>query len=403
MAKTTDDLAELLKSDRVNLVELAVFLQDIFNRASQLSPTEIRYGEQDSNKHLTLTYTKDYASLDSIAFGSDIPATLLDELYDKLQEAFLHPAPVKFGNSVLFSLYPVSGYCTVGDIFQVVPAPPHAPRPPFSYADHPFILEFRFNGSKNDSVNLIRFLNRRTELSLLLSVLLEGQIIDSHLNHTTRHWVLIKEEDPTADLRSEYLQLGYSIPGLTAMRENFSSIGELDPMGSIHPDEYYLRFGIEGGRGLEVPADLQMSLERYHALDDKNQKRFLHACYWSHQANRIYHHSRSASYLSLVSAIECLMDEPRSRGRCKECNREWKVGPTKVFRDFIEKFAPRIPSPERNEVYQIRSKLAHGGALLPSDVPGLTPGLDPKFWESVNQYGMISEIVRSSMYNWLHQ
>ncbi len=214
MAKTAHDLKELLKSDRFNLVELAVFLQDIFKRASQLSATEFCYGEQDSNKHLTLTYAKDYASLASIAFGSEIPATLLDELCDKLQAAFFHPAPIKYGNSVLFSRYPVNGYCTVGAIFQIVPAPPHAPRPPFSYADHPFILEFSFNGSKNDSVDRNRLLNRRTELSLLLSVLLEGQIIDSHLNQIVWHWVLIDEAGPTLNFKSEYLQAGYSIPGL---------------------------------------------------------------------------------------------------------------------------------------------------------------------------------------------
>lgn len=402
MAKTAADLKELLMSEKVSLVELGACLIDFFNNASQVSSNEIRYGQEDSDKKLTLTYSKDYGTLESVALTPNFPEILVNELHEKIREAFFVDSPDTIGNTILFSRYPVDGYCTVGDAFQLLPAPPHAPRPRFSYADHPFLLEYKYNGSKNSSVDAIRFVNTRTELSLLLNVLLEGQIIDRHLNQLSHIWVLIKG-GPSSNLRSEYLQPGYSVCGLTATREEFSGIDELDPMNSIDPDKYYVRFAIQAGRSLQVPSDLNVSIERYYALDSEHRSRFLRACYWNHQANQIFHCSRSASYISLVNAIECLMDEPESHGVCKECNREIKEGPTKMFRDFIEKYSPGVPLSIRNELYQVRSKLSHGAVLLPLDMPGLTFGLDPKYLESRNQYSMMAKVVDYTMYNWIHQ
>src|ERR1039457_4966889 len=73
-----------------------------------------------------------------------------------------------------------------------------------------------------------------------------------------------------------------------------------------------------------------------------------------------------------LSRFECLMPPPKAGAVCETCHRTIGKGPTQQFREFVEQFAPGTGplGSERKPVqrlYEIRSKLVHGGGLLITD------------------------------------
>src|SRR5262249_26833325 len=53
------------------------------------------------------------------------------------------------GREVFFSFDPVQDWWRHHDSFQILPVPPHAPRPGLGIARHPFLLEFPYRRADN--------------------------------------------------------------------------------------------------------------------------------------------------------------------------------------------------------------------------------------------------------------
>jgi hypothetical protein len=114
-------------------------------------------------------------------------------------------------------------------------------------------------------------------------------------------------------------------------------------------------------------------LDRSYTLPEENQQRFLRACFWLQHARIVHSHSRSASYTALICAVEALIPPQRGAPICSECNRSKGKGPTGLFKEFVDRYAPPGGDSQvnRGKFYEIRSKLSHEGRLLATDREGL--------------------------------
>ena len=71
----------------------------------------------------------------------------------------------------------------------------------------------------------------------------------------------------------------------------------------LEPEAYYVGPGHDG-RPLRVPTDLDDLLCRYHDLAKEDRANFDRATFWMDMASRQWTMSLSASFASLVSAVE---------------------------------------------------------------------------------------------------
>jgi hypothetical protein len=298
----------------------------------------------------------------------------------------------KFGSGVCFSAYPVDGCWRSAALgIQIRPAPETAPRPRSAMADHPFIVEFPFLASEDFPISMRRRLSEYRRLSLCLNLLLAPGVRHSS-PRLQNAWVFVVDDTGT---ETRWAQMGYDVgPG-------FEFIGEKlpEPTGSpleVVPAEAYYRdafSGIEMGRGLEVPDSLEESLTRFVRLDGEDADRFFRALFWLELHSRQWNLSESASFGSLATAIETLMPPPAEG-----------VGPTRHFRDLLEKFAPGGGDMEkrRSRMYGVRSAISHGGKLLRGDLHWFEGGLIPTSLDERSLHSDLLHVTRVALINWLY-
>jgi hypothetical protein len=155
----------------------------------------------------------------------------------------------------------------------------------------------------------------------------------------------------------------------------------------IEPDEYYANVGSDG-RGLRVPTDLDELICRYFALCPTNRAKFDRAAFWVDVASRQWTISASTTFTVYVSAIEALIGQSGQ-------------GSSKRFRDFIETYAPDIiPASQRKDIYDLRSEVLHGGALIELD-DALAFGWDPPWEKQRRLLWDLERITRMGLHTWL--
>jgi hypothetical protein len=116
------------------------------------------------------------------------------------------------------------------------------------------------------------------------------------------------------------------------------------PLEVVNADDYYgMNFPYDS-TGLRVPSDLDEMILGYHGLAPDLRAKFDRATYWLEMAERQWSFSVSASFASLVSAVESLTERGDKHGiTCPECNGtlDHEVpGATERFRAFFEQYAP---------------------------------------------------------------
>ena len=174
----------------------------------------------------------------------------------------------------------------------------------------------------------------------------------------------------------------------------------MNHLETIDPHNYYNRDSVRDGRPLQIPSDLFDSLRKYFSLKVSLRKDFQRACFWMLSADKVSLHSDSVAFLSFVNAIESVISEPQSSGRCDKCKREFKKSLTKLFKEFLDEFASEVEKPIRDNLYAIRSKLAHGGGILVSDL-GIGHGFNPSYFQDKEYFTLIKRVGKIALHNWL--
>jgi hypothetical protein len=112
--------------------------------------------------------------------------------------------------------------------------------------------------------------------------------------------------------------------------------------------------------------------------------------------------SFSDAYLALIRAVEALMDPLLPAEPCEKCGLRTGPGPVKRFREFVDAHVPVIDWWQlgRDEFYDIRSSLTHGGKLLRLDGYELDFMNPVNFLQSRDLHGT-RQMVSYLLVNWL--
>jgi hypothetical protein len=274
-------------------------------------------------------------------------------------------------------------------------------------ADHPFLLQFKYKSSHSTFLGLARRATHARRLQLLLSVLLEGNI--KSVDWVSRfHWVIPPiNAETTLQLRSMWCQEMYTFESLGKLTvgDSFCDVTDFEPLPVIDPVKYYTRIGIRPGQTLSLPANLHELLARFFSASDDDQERFVRASFWFNHAHTVYVHSRSASFTSLISAIEALIPTEQKLGDCPTCRRPLGKGATRRMNEFLDQYAPAEPKFQASRValyWQFRSQLSHGGALSLLDRNVFSLGLGGRHREEQDLLNEVWQLVKIVLVNWLH-
>ena len=218
-------------------------------------------------------------------------------------------------------------------------------------AEHPFILEYPVKVSDLWPITNFRRRREHRQLTLLLNVLLAGRTTTQPCR--SKHLWAIVQEEGVASHEVKWVQEFYFANVGEAVRDEFSPPAA-ETLEEVDPETYYATVGHDG-RGLRVPADLDDSICCYMQLSKVNREKFGRAAFWMDMASRQWTVSFSASFASLVIAIESLAE----RGALSAAAR---------FRNFIERYAPGASlEHRRREMYALRSDILQGSGLMEMD------------------------------------
>jgi hypothetical protein len=317
-------------------------------------------------------------------------------------DTLLHTKPDKVGRDITFSAYRVTGWWR-GERsgVQILPPPPDAPTVPTETGQHPFILEFPQHSDEEWRVMNLRRRREHRKLALLLNVLLTGRV-NCETRLVEQAWACPGPQ-PDGTLRSAWLQLSYLAHFGQVIVDSLSQpMGE--PLQVLEAEPYYGKVGHDGS-ALSVPADLDEAICRYRDLPLEYRARFDRALFWLDLASRQWAQSMSASFASLVSAIEALTVRGAvHKVHCPQCDaiRTHEVpGATARFRAFFETYAPGASHKRRrDEMYALRSSILHGSGLIAFD-EGRAWGWDPPWSNQADLHRELWILTQVALRNYL--
>jgi hypothetical protein len=339
--------------------------------------------------------------------GLEVGRGLRDDDLARLLAALKAPRPQHVMATVIFSNVPTVGWWRYRGCFQIFPMLPEAPRPPHVFGGvHPLMLEVGYDGSENDHMDEYRGAVATREVNRLLSGVLRGT--EDRLGHFVRmDWVLLPEADAAGieHWQSHFGQLGYFLGGEHTTRGiGFSGPPDGVPSVERRPrDEYYARRGISDRDVLVLPDSVETSLDSYFALVPDQQDVVLRWCHWLNHARQVAALSPSASAIAAVQAVEALLPPAAATGRCETCGRP--IGPSirQRFKRFLEEYTPGdANAAARGQLYELRSKLTHGGTLLGGELRHLAfRDFVPRSWNEREVAEQALMLARLAGVNWL--
>jgi hypothetical protein len=389
-------LAEELAIAEVNHDELVTLLASSFPLGEWRGENTVVYRAETGEVALTLTYRG--RRLADIEDGPGLSDETRETLRDDVAALVAADETVVW-RDVFFNGFPVDGYWSYRDEWQIVPAPPQAPRPDVMIADHPFIVELRVPWHPDRAMLMGAIQGRRAwELQLTLNLVLRGGIKRFSARAPDHTWAFVPARD--GELRAEWVWPGYSIPDWTYQSPEFTPTDSLRPLPEVSDDVYRTRVGIGTDDVFEVPAVLGPLLDAGHAVGPETRDRFLHACYWYERSGAAWNMSVSLGHIAAVNAIETIMP-PGEVDRCPECGLNRAPGITRRFHDFVERYAPLVSKQDRDGIYKLRSSLVHQGHQFDIDRPGPWGALVPGDQKQRDTYQAARIVARDAIIAWL--
>ncbi|MGP4083333.1 hypothetical protein [Streptomyces sp. KR55] len=382
--------------------ELRDLLLTAIGRAVGTSKTRLDL-PGDGSVLLTLVYDK-RGKLIGIEPGSHLTEEFASRLESEVA-AKLMPAPVSRVRIMgLFAAHPVTGYWRYRDRIVLRQVPDSFPQAPMLSADHPLICEITYQGSVDSSVDMSRAEREPRQLALLLTLLVRGLKLPKH-HQSQKAWAYLPPftaNGPSGPPQphSAYVQLGYNLRDVSAHSGVLTNQADLPPMPTAEEPPNYIAPELT----LTLPESLTEDLDRFFQLSPNDRRRLLRSAYWLHHSREVFYHSTSAAYTALVQSVEVLLDLPDGQPKCDQCKRSMGPGPTRMFMDFISRYAPAQTANERSmhkDVYRIRSKITHGEHLFAIDEEtGFMGGGQVQGWER-EQLGHAQKVCRTAVIGWL--
>ena len=398
------DLKSYLFADRLEQAELERVILGHFGSATS-EGDHTTYRRNGSEAWLRIEYTKKHAIRDLMT-SANFPESDIRALRDRIRAELVDGQETKVAQVTCFAYNQATGSVrgfVRGVDFQMMPLPPGNATVGMNYGRHPFMLEVTYRTSPNFMIRYGRVQRSATTVVRLLNLLLASPI-EMLPRSTDYAWVVDPQEsDGNVDTKSRYMQLGYFPVGLSVSIEKFSDPSGMSPMSRVPANEYYSLRGIALGRPLSLPDTFDESLKIVSQLPTRSYNKLFTALTFFAMSHGVWHESRSASYASLVAAIEALLPESKTES-CKRCGQPvYRI--SNRFREFLSQHAPgseqaRDRKALQETFYELRSGLAHGTKVLQSD-------LEP--WTFFHRKGdaedeihrRLQEVVRIAISSWL--
>jgi hypothetical protein len=392
----TLDLISELNAHQLDELELDYLLLDMFPIVES-ADQKISYARPGESWALKLVYAGEL--LVRIDAGPGLKSSDFEDLKHRIEQDLLPDRTERVGRGVLFASYPVRGAARVADLIQLLPVPAQAFKPPFLFAEHPFVLEFKFRPSTNAWVHRARRAEAQKWLGLFMNVLVDGgvRLPPEFVDH---RWTLIPEGGNPAKLRSEFLQTGYYLPDFSLEEATFSSIDCFPGVARVNAGDYRSRDSIFTGRDFELPDDFDEHVGFYFRLSWPDRERFKRAIFWFSQGLRVQPYSPSAHFVALITAIKALMPDLPSLERCSQCGKELGSA-TQRFINFVESYYadPLSSSELRRRFYNLRSRLSHGDIILRRDEESGPPSLT--YFEEQKELAKADQTAKNVIPSWL--
>jgi hypothetical protein len=333
---------------------------------------------------------------------------MLAAIRERIRVELVDTPGVEIGREIFFSLAPVQGWWRYRDYFQMLPVPPHAPRPQFSHAEHPFLLEFTYNRSNDPLMDVAHRHREARPIYLVLRAMLTtpvwwegGRVVGT----SGRSWVHLPSTTNPPEGNVDYLQHSYWYKGYMPKSEVFSPVDGIPPIAAIPAAEYYgnpSRRAGDAGDALVIPENLGQSFDLFFQASPRRRLQFLRACYWLSQLNQLT--SFSLMFICAVQAIDALLPPAPSGVCCENCGLEQRPSRTELFSKFLNEFAPSpaVADDDRKALFKVRSNLSHGfqDPFIVDQVVGFGPHLGD--FAERRQVERAWQVARIALYNWLH-
>jgi hypothetical protein len=426
MAKTRNLLAEVPAA--VDLYELRDLLDLRIGGPGQYdgeSRSRLYLPQARGACRVVLIYDKDSLStLQRIEPGAAFDEVQWQEILTEVQTSLLS-GPMKVGRDYCFSGRRVLGsWRGKKSGVQILPPPAGAPSAPVETAQHPFVLECPLQETSEWRLTNHRRLRKVRTAAMLLNVLLNTSIRPHWVAQPTSLWVSVPGVDtrrfnfdrlrrwlrfpprPPLPSRIEWGQEFFFAP-LDPVVIDTPSPAAAKPIQEIESDVYYgdpLRR--PWADGLQVPVDLDASLCAYGRLRNEPKQKLDRSLYWMQLASRFGFRHMAASFVSMVSAIEALVEtDGGHEAPCTVCGGtviHRIPGPTAAFRNFLATYAPGAQlNSRRNELYALRSGIVHGNTLMELDDERFSVW-DPAKNRQIELWSELFGITRIALRNWLN-
>ena len=283
----------------------------------------------------------------------DVKQKLVDNQHDTI------------GQTVLFCGGRFEGRFLYKENFQMAPVPMHAAQLEHTFGAHPYLFQLRYRRSRDQLTNILRIRKRAFELIPIVNGLSRTRFW-LPAKYTTFQWgSLPASPNPSP----QWFKVGYDAAHLEIQDTAFDTQSPL--LHRISKDLYYHGFP-NPSFPMVMPDNFESLLEKAFSLPQVEFQKLHRACMWFAMAQEIWHISASSSFVSVVSALESLIEKPE---KCFDCGQsltdglevcpqcqQTKFRVTKSFRALLEAHAPSLSEkPEiRNILYGVRSGLAHG-------------------------------------------
>jgi hypothetical protein len=305
-----------------------------------------------------------HGQIEKIFSGELLSKQELRELLEQVECDLRDEQIAEYGAEILFAHRPVTGAFRFKSIpMQILQAPAKAPRPPHASGDHPVVLEYPIRSYRTPDVRNLRRRKNAIEWTWVLNALLRGSI--KYSGSRLRQMWAIKhlESDPF------WAQEFYIVPGFQGIISHLSKQESLLP---VVPTKSYFG-GARARANLPIdtfflPDDLDDLISAFVKLDGNRRRRFLRSAAAIYMAGELWNVSISSFFLACVQAIETLVDRPPAIP-CPTRRKARGPGPTKLFRQFVEKYclSSDVDQTVVQNLYDVRSALTHGRYLFQLD------------------------------------
>jgi hypothetical protein len=356
------DLTDRFSLSLIDHQELLLVLTLRYATCWRISDNEISFPASDDYR---LKLEMHHGQITKISSGPSLAEQELAELLDQVESDLKDNVIDGYGFEILFASKPVKGGYRFKTLpIQISPAPSEAPRPPFLNADHPFVLEYPIRRCRTPNVRFLRRTKNAIEWAWALNALLSSSI--KYASSRSRSFWAIKSMELGPPF---WATENYIVGGFEAIRGQLSE--QTSELPVVPAETYY--GGAAAGADLPldelyVPDDIDDAIAVFTELSNDQRRRFLRSAAAIYAASEFWTSSMSAYFLACVQAIETLVDRLPAE-LCPGCGKDVSPGPTRLFREFVEKHC-RIRHVDQRIVknlYAVRSALAHGRYLFQLD------------------------------------